>query len=349
MSNCKLAVFAALLASAASFAAAPPPMRGDPLKGVVLGGEVVYCARYAAIAVKVYLHPLRKDQPTPGRWCSYSDGVPVRWQLGQGAFWVSHQMRAGVPSHSPTLEDGGLLRFDQRLLSVEGVKLIGHEGTNFSGNLPADLSAFHAFDPRYFLHCDTLPAGKAKARHFTATNLTSGFDARNKEFEEGKTPASKFYCHLGESRRDKDGEWEEHSWKHEWTTPATFKEPFQALALGDDFYFVTSSGSLFRAAKPAKGTDRVLTRVWDGKRPIKAFVSDAGTGKTFLFVPPAKDGGKRAFFELSDKPRLVEYDPKLVPMPPLEEPHRTIVHAARILVALKKIKGDASPKVGGKE
>ena len=36
-------------------------------------------------------------------------------------------------------------------------------------------------------------------------------------------------------------------------------------------------------------------------------------------------------------------------MPPLEEPHRTIVHAARILVALKKIKGDASPKVGGKE
>ena len=83
-----------------------------------------------------------------------------------------------------------------------------------------------------------------------------------------------------------------------------------------------------------------MTRVWDGKKqPIKAFVTDAGTGKTFLFVPPAKEGGKRAFFELSAEPKLVEYDPKAVPLPPLDEPHRTILHHARILVALKKIEG----------
>src|SRR6185437_16319856 len=101
----------------------------------------------------------------------------------------------------------------------------------------------------------------------------------------------------------KEGRWIPKPWKLEWTTPAAFEEPFQALALGDDYYFVTCSGSLYRAAKPAKGTGRTLARVWDGKaRPIRSFVSDAKTGKSFLFVPPARPGEKPAFFELSAKP-----------------------------------------------
>ena len=36
-------------------------------------------------------------------------------------------------------------------------------------------------------------------------------------------------------------------------------------------------------------------------------------------------------------------------MPPIEEPHRTILHHARLLVALKKIKGDLPGKGGEKK
>jgi hypothetical protein len=96
-----------------------------------------------------------------------------------------------------------------------------------------------------------------------------------------------------------------------------------------------------------RGVTGTLARVWDGtRRPIDAFVSDAATGKTFLFVPPATAGGRPAFFELSAKPRPEEYDPKLAPPPKLAEPHRTIVHAAHVLVALKKLEGKLPPKAG---
>ena len=141
--------------------------------------------------------------------------------------------------------------------------------------------------------------------------------------------------------------WVQRPWKREGTITVGFKEPFQALAQGDDFYFATRSGALYRAAKPSKGTDRTLSLVRDRKKQrIESFITDASTGKTFLFVPPAKAGGKPAFFELSDKPKLVEYDPKAVPLPKLEEPHRTILHNARILVALKKIEGKPAAKSG---
>ena len=90
--------------------------------------------------------------------------------------------------------------------------------------------------------------------------------------------------------------------------------------------------------KPPAGTGRS-----GSKRPVVAAVTDADAKRTFLFLDAQREG-KPAFFELSDEPRLVEYDPKLVPLPPAAEPNRTMLHRARILVALKKIEGKLPAK-----
>ena len=350
MTRFGLALFAAILAATASYAAAPPPPKGDPLKGVVVGDEVVTCTGDGkSSAVDVYVHSLRHDTKVRGRRCALANRSPIRWQIGHGAFWVSQDMDFFGDRSPPHVGGGFLERIDLALLSKEG-DIWNRLDAHFSGETPAFTLGRFVHSGKYFLYFDYLPAGKRLARQFITTNLTGERPDESRDFRKGKSPPCVFSSYISDSPWDaKKERWVPKPWALEWTTPAAFKEPFQALALGDDYYFVTRSGALYRAAKPAKGTDRVLARVWDGKQPIRSFITDAGTGKTFLFVPPAKAGGKPAFFELSDKPKLVEYDPKAVPLPKLDEPHRTILHNARILVALKKIEGKPSAKAEGKK
>lgn len=346
-------LFAPLLACSCPRAVAPPgepnPVVLDPSKGVVLGDEVVTCTSSGSLIVEIFAHSIDKDQVTQGRRCSESDRSPFRWQLDHNALWVSSDCKALNPPSPPGVGGRYLQRIDMAEFSKKGEYIFHRQDSRFSDNTPAALLGGDVYSSNYFLYYDYLPAGKAQARQFMVTNLTSKPIDRERDFKDGNPPSSVFSSYISDSHWDaKEGAWKEHPWKLEWSIPPTFQEPFQALGLGDDFYFVTRSGTLFRAAKTAKGKDRTLALVWDGKeRPIKAFVSDAKTGKTFLFVPPAKEGGRRAFFELSAEPKLEEYDPKLVPLPKLEEPHRTILHDARILVALKKIAGKAAPKADG--
>jgi hypothetical protein len=370
-----------LLVSAAASAAAPPT-RDDPKKGVVVGNAVITCCCPEVFIAYVFVHRMDKDVPVRGLRAVASGRAPVRWHVGYEAFWVSADQgfRYGP---GPDYSGAGLTRLDLPSLlagklraSAGAPPWIGTHG-NFSITSPAttyrngDNDIAH--DEILLVHYDFLPFGKKQARQFVLSNVPDESyvpeiipirvagdptpEKKPKPFPwtftyfryEGRWNAKK--KEWEDNRWDAKGKMlEDISWKKEGSIAVGFKEPFQALALGDDFYFVTRSGSLFRAPKPAKGKNRVLARVWDGRlRPVKAFVTDAGTGKTFLFVPPAEEGGKRAFFELSDKPKLVEYDPKLVPLPPLAEPHRTVVHAARILVALKKIEGKLPAKDGEKK
>ena len=353
MSNYRSALLAALLAVAFSHSSAPlvedDPVVGDPLKGVVLGEELVNCVLSRGKMVEVYAHPLGQDRKTTGRVCAWSNISPVRWQLSHGAFWVIEGCGMSVPAYLRQVWGGPLERIGLATFSDKKEDLYFCPDRDFTREDPASLLVKTVHSNDKFLYMDYLPAGMCRARQFFATNLPGTWEDRDRDPAEVAKAPRVFSCYVGESRWDaKEGVWKPVPWKHEWTIPAAFKEPFQALALGDDFYFVTRSGALFCAAKPAKGTDRTLARVWDGKQPIRSFITDAATNKTFLFVPPAKAGGKPAFFELSDKPKLVEYDPKAVPLPKLDEPHRTILHNARILVALKKIKGEPSPEPGGK-
>ena len=342
-----------LFVSATSYAVAPPVVN-DPLKGVVVGENVVTCAPAEGKSFEAYVHLLHKYGKAPGRMCAMCDRSPFRWQIGQGAVWLSDDDSGFGSGHG--WGGGSLARVDLPLfLQMKHGYL---DGFAYSTSSPAAMIRA-GLDTNSSLYFDYVPTGKFEVRQFILTNEPT--TPRPEEIhspeavDDPPRPVKKpdpwtFSCQRYESRTNSNANVDQgdtvlKDWTPEWSTPAAFTEPFQALSLGDDYYFVTRSGALYRAAKPAKGTARVLTPVWYGKKqPIKAFITDAKTGKTFLFVPPAKEGGKRAFFELSDKPRLVEYDPKLVPLPPLEEPHRTIVHAARILVALKKIEGTLPAK-----
>jgi hypothetical protein len=158
--------------------------------------------------------------------------------------------------------------------------------------------------------------------------------------EEQKNPKWSFTIHRYDGRwKQKDKEWGNGKWTKEGTIEIGFIEPFQALVKEEDYFFVTESRRLFVARKPTKGSERKLTAVWnEPDRPITAILTDADADRTFLFVAAKEKGGKPAFFELSDKPKLEEYDPASVPLPRLEEPHRTLLHLARILAAQKKIK-----------
>ena len=132
--NFWLPLLAALLASTACYAAAPPVL-GDPLKGVIVGEDVVTCVLVKG-HVYVYVHSLGKDRPSQGRICAICDGSPVRWQIGHGAFWVSQDWNFGVPGRHSDLGGGVLERIDMAVFSNAGEDIFHRLGAGFSGNTP---------------------------------------------------------------------------------------------------------------------------------------------------------------------------------------------------------------------
>ena len=158
--------------------------------------------------------------------------------------------------------------------------------------------------------------------------------------KEQNTPKWSFTVHRCESKWNKRlGEWAPGPWSKEEELPIAFKEPFHALQKGDDYFFLTASGKLFVSPKPAKGKKRTVRAVaveGKSKRPIQGVIVAPKEDKVYLFVESTKGP---AFFELSDKPVLVVYDPKVAKVPEGEERLRGIMHKARVLVALGKLKG----------
>ena len=135
MSKLRHTLVAALLLSTASYAAAPPAPRSDPLKGVVLGDDVVTCVLVKRYAVDAYVHSLEKDRKASGRLCALANRSPLRWQIGRGAFWVSHDWNPGVPG-PPDVGGGYLDRIDLAVFS-KAEKIFNRPDANFSGRTPA--------------------------------------------------------------------------------------------------------------------------------------------------------------------------------------------------------------------
>src|SRR5262249_44048650 len=132
--------------------------------------------------------------------------------------------------------------------------------------------------------------------------------------EDREIPHWSFTVHAYKGEWDgKKKHWLEGKWVQEESLPVAFKESFQVLGKGEDYYFVTRSGRLFAAGKPPRGRARKVGGVGAApRRRITAFLTDADMGRTFLFCRAAGVGGRPTYFELGGRPRLVPYDPASV-------------------------------------
>jgi hypothetical protein len=144
---------------------------------------------------------------------------------------------------------------------------------------------------------------------------------------------------------EKEKQWQQGAWAFVDDIEVGFREDFHVLAKGEDYYFLTESGKLFLSPPaPALDKPRKMVAVWeDEKRPVVAYVTDADADRTFLFCRPEKKDGKGVYFELSDKPDPVEYDPAAIPAAKPDDPLPAVLAYAKVLLADKKIK-DAKPK-----
>src|SRR5262249_28431390 len=155
------------------------------------------------------------------------------------------------------------------------------------------IGDFVDFEP--IQYNDNLAFGRHKLLQFVLTNVRGrsvsagqagflGMFTIETTPEEAQTPKMSLTYYGCQARWDrKEDDWAQGKWKREGTIEIGFLEPFRVLSKGDDFYFLTRSGSLYRAPKPAKGTHRKMERVWaDPREPITAFITDVDNGKTYL-------------------------------------------------------------------
>jgi hypothetical protein len=196
------------------------------------------------------------------------------------------------------------------------------------------------------LHYDCLPQGDDRVLLFRLTNVRGTIGPRVKgnrvitqTGDERSRPVWSLRVFSRQGRYDRaKGEWAHKPWAEEADIAVKFTEPFYALGKGEDYYFVTASGKVFVARKPAKGTHRTMEVVWsDPRRPVRLFLTDADAGRTYLFVGRGGASRRPAFFELAPKPKLEEYEPAQAGGPSLH-PLRHVQRYARLLIALKKIK-----------
>jgi hypothetical protein len=336
---------------ASLWSAAPP----EPTKGVVSKGVAYACCwdtkrRHLA---RLWFAPLDGSRPPRSQVLAVSHFSPPRWHVRRGQVWAA-EASSLLYGRSWQQTRHTALRYELgpfkrgRRLAAPGAE----EG-------PFGLGAFANADPLEEaiwlgvgsefvpdLHYDYLPEGVDRVLLFRLTNVrgtvapeVNGERQITQTRDEETRPVWSLRVFSIEGRYDRaKGDWVQTPWAVEADIAVKFTEPFFALGKGEDYYFVTASGKVFVARKPARGKRRSMEAVWsDPRRPVRLFLTDADAGRTFLFV--GRGGARRpAFFELAPKPKLEEYDPAAVPLPRSAGPDRALLHLARILVALKKVK-----------
>jgi hypothetical protein len=247
-----------------------------------------------------------------------------------------------------------------RLRPGPGVEL-DENGLIKNGSLPTPFAdADPVYDRRFFalasefpgrVYFDYLPTAKNELQALVLTNargrlrpvgeagaISAAIIEQTRE--EAEKPCWSLTVYRTRSHWDaKEKEWRYSRWLQVESIPVRFKESFRVVGQRGDYYFITRSGKVYVAKRPPKGKPRRLLPVWtDARRPIVAYITDADTGRTFLFVKPASPRDKPTFFALAARPKPEVYDPALVLPQRGKEPLRSVLRYARLLVALKKIK-----------
>jgi hypothetical protein len=357
-----------LASGSVSPGAAPPTSNADPLKGVVVSGNLLSCPPWETEwSAEAWVTPLDKDEPSAKVEMTLADMGAPRWQVGHGAFWLN-AVTGGVARRSlGHVEPEELRGYLQRMSTREGViraelpDLLKGEAAaftkaprdarrvRFGSETPSKLVrsiAVQQVEFDWVIETDLLPVGPCELRQFVLRNFAGWptYLGRRKEGpewklpeltrDEQKTPSWSFTVYRRKQEWDgkrlewKGGRWEEEEW-----LPAAIDEPFQVIGKGDDYFFVTRSGRLYSAPKPAKGKRRAIERIYDDPRRIYAFVTDHAAGRTFLFCRRSVKDGEPCFFELGGKPEPVAFDPSSVKQPKADEPLKTLLICARVLAA----------------
>jgi hypothetical protein len=333
----------------------------ETFKAAVVGGRLLWHHRESSSVITqtlplsgparpkaYYLPPVPypgRTTPQAGLTCTaLSYGFPLRWHATKDSFYIAEAYHVGVG-------DDRLRRYPLDGLLVGKVKprseaVFTDNGPGWTALLLMPGSRFEAE-----LFHDYLPDGDDGALQLVLTNtrgrvvskgstgLVGAYSIIMTE-EERNNPRWSFTLHRCKSRLDvKRGVWEPGAWEKVGDLPVAFKEPFHALQKGDALFLLTASGRLFVSPAPAKGEKRKITHViGDARRPVEGIITAPKEGKTYLFVKSADRKGP-AFFELSDKPKLEFYDPKAAKVPEGEKALGQIMHKARVLVALGRLKG----------
>lgn len=324
--------------------------------------NTVYLPQTDADCYVTVLHA-RLDDPRDVRSTSVSvhDVPRPHFSVSHGHLWVSSAISPLGKGDTSLLAER-LMRYrleefkEGKLVTAPGAASDSEFASRFAPASPVKdfriLGRMCAFKAN--LWYDYLPTGEAEVLLFALTDARGSFDdaggtgevsARVVRLtpEEKETPkwTLSVWAYAG-AKFDKDkGFWKLGGWtRKEWITPR-FEEPFRVAAVGDAYYFVTESGKVFRSPKGEKGKDRPLETVWDDKtRPVKAYLTDADSGKSFCFVPPAKEGEKAGYFELSAKPEVLPCPAEpLVALKP-KDPMPSMLKLAQFLKDQKKIKGE---------
>ncbi len=343
-----------------------------PLKGAVSQGMVLANGQSPSTRGIIYVAPLQEGGiRSKSLFHGGVQSSPVRWHVRYGHFWpaasLSRLFMGQAEDRDCDAEELYRYRLDDlragkfkavadqrpgKFIDVPGFE----EGRTFNGfTLGGPLRDIHILDGHFEylpqLHYDYLPVAEDRVLLFVLTDTRGHLESAGTggelggahvvvSAEEAKTPKWSLTIHSCRNTWDADkNTWSnDPHWKREGTIEVGFTEGFNALGKGDDYYFLTVSGKLYRAPKPDKGADRKMEAVWDDeKRPVVAFITDADADRTFLFCKPDKDG-KGVYFEMDTKPDPQPYDAGKIPEAKPDDALPAVIAYAKILVADKKIK-----------